>query len=95
MRKYTLQKKYPHFISKPSHIIVEEDHQNLFEPLLAYTSKQREKQEDYDQISVFRPHVPSTCTFVTPEDEVLKSRIIQIGSKIKVRWTKEETRSMG
>ena len=28
-------------------------------------------------------------------DEVLKNRVTQIGSKIKARWTKEETQSMG
>ena len=32
LRKYSLQRKCPHFVPKPSHINSEEDLQNLFEP---------------------------------------------------------------
>ena len=93
VRKYSLQRKCPHFVPKPSHINSEEDLQNLFEPLLAYILTHKKKREQHDQSSAFRSHVSST--FITPDVEVLKNCVTQTGSKIKVRWTKEETQSMG
>ena len=92
VRKYTLQRESPHFISKPPHIDSEEDLQNLFEPLLAHILTQKSIREQHDQLSAFRPCILSTCVH---DDEVLKNRVTQTGSKIKVRWTKEETQSMG
>ena len=92
VRKYSLQRESPHFISKPPHIDSEEDLQNLFEPLLAHILTQKNIREQHDQSSAFRPCRLSSCTH---DDEVLKNRVTQTGSKIKVRWTKEETQSMG
>ena len=93
VRKYTLQKKCPHFVPTPPHISSEKDLQNLFEPLLAYVSMQKNKRELNDQSKAFRPYIASTLA--TPDDKVLKKHITQIGAKIKVRWTKEETESSG
>ena len=91
VRKYCLQRKCPHFVPKPLHINSEEDLQNLFEPLLAYVLTQKNKTKESSMIS----HQHLASTFITPDDEVLKNCITQTGSKIKVRWTKEETQSMG
>lgn len=92
MRKYTVQKKCPHFVHTPPHITSEKDLQNLFEPLLAYVSNQKKnKRELNDQSKEFRPYIASTLA--TPDEKVLKNRITQIGAKIKLQWTKEETES--
>lgn len=54
---------------------------------------QKSKKEQHDQISVFRPY--TTATLATAGDKTVKNKVTQIGAKIKVKWTKEETTSMG
>ena len=95
-RLFSLQTNAPHFIKPPPHIHSEKDLQHLFDPLLKAVEdvhEQRAKEDDY----VLTPRVPATSTTVPTlnDDDDLKVRIMQVGSRIKLQWNADEVKDSG
>ena len=96
-RKFTLQKKDPHFVPQPQHVQTEEDLQSLFEPLLIQINTNRKKRKVADETLAFKPQV-SSCEISTSDstdEKVLLQRVTQVGSRIKLQWTFDEVGTSG
>lgn len=90
-RTYTLKPSNPEFVVVPSSIRSESDlNKYLFQPILSYIEDCGRHREEKDKSSVSRP---VACKQSTSED--LTERIVQIGSKVKVKWLSEEVKESG
>ena len=91
-RKYSLQKRDPHFITKPRGVQSQEDLQALFQPLLMYITTKQNQRKLYDESLAFRPQISLSDT---PSDNDVINRLTQTGAKVKIKWTSEEIGSSG
>ena len=98
-RKYTLQKKNPHFVSPPSHVQSESDLVKLFDPLVAYLEKQQQRDttrlESFIAVSKFVRACEIPSSSESSNSDALIEQITQVGSIVKVRWTAEEVGDSG
>ena len=100
-RKYTLQKKNPHFVSSPPHIQSESDLIKLFDPLMAYIEKKQQQDitrlNSSTAVSKLFEHasakVPNSSE--SSNADALMEQITQVGSVVKVKWTTEEVGDSG
>ena len=96
-RKYTLQKKNPHFVSSPPHIQSESDLIKLFDPLMAYIEKKQQQDitrlNSSTAVSKLSEHVPNSSE--SSNIDALMEQITQVGSVVKVKWTTEEVGDSG
>ena len=93
-RKFTLQKKDPHFVPQPQHVQTEEDLQSLFEPLLIQINSNRKKHEVADETLAFKPQL-SSCDTTSIDEKVLLQCVTQVGSRVKLQWTCDEIGTSG
>ena len=95
-RKYTLQKKNPHFVPTPPHVRSEGDLLKLFDPLITYIDKeQHQDQVTARAVSVTNPVCGGSDYTSTSIDDSVTAQITQIGSVVKVKWTSDEVGDSG
>ena len=84
-RKYRTKGQNSKFIRQPSHVTSDEDLQNLFQPFIDFLEEQQKIRQRNDDCGI-SPLQHQTQL----KGSELQQRIIQTGSKVKVRWTQEE-----
>ena len=76
------------FIPIPSHILSENDLKDLFKPLLNVLNSKRKTREENDRKGHAVSKKPRSQSTDNADD--LQEHIVQIGSKMKIYWSKEE-----
>ena len=90
-RSYTLRSSHHEYIIVPCTIRTESDlNKVLFEPIFTLFSTRQKQREELDRSSVFRP--PIRGESVSGD---LTELLVQIGSKVKVRWSSDELQGSG
>ena len=90
-RTYTLRSSHHEYVTVPCTIRSESDlNKLLFEPILNLFDTRQKHREELDRSSVFRPLVRHESV-----NGDLTERLVQIGSKVKVRWSSDELQGSG
>ena len=80
------------FLPPPHTVKNESDLQNLFQPFLGFLEMQKQQHKLQDDAL---PLQPKKKEIIGLSDTDLRESISQVGSKIKIQWTKEEIGDTG